>query len=91
MMCLMSQSFKKVHHLNCQSNFVPLKFALKIQDRLGKTVVLGLMINVIWVSVRLHDVFFGLEVTLCIFNKAGKDLAELLLALPCRSWPGVIR
>jgi hypothetical protein len=45
-------------------------------------VVLGLVISVFWISVRLHEVFFRLEVNLCVFDKVGKDASELLLPLP---------
>jgi hypothetical protein len=74
--------FQEFHYVNGQPNFVPLKFVLKLPDCLGQAVVLGLMIHVIWILVGHHEVFFGLEVNLCVLNKVGKTLDDLLLPLP---------
>ena len=73
---------QEIHHLDRQSNFVFLKFALKFQDRVGKAIVLGLLISQFRILVRLQDAFFRLEVRLGILDEAGKNGPEMLLALP---------
>jgi hypothetical protein len=40
------------------------------------------MTQIIWVLVRLHKGLFCLEVNVCVFNKFGENVAELLLPVP---------